>query len=156
MPYGTLQGTTDSGFESETGVSDDDVWFSFTATSASHKISLQDVNANVWAGYDLTMEVIEGACGALSIVEGGTTYNLKFADLAPGTVYYVRVYSTSESIVDTTFDICVGTTPTVPVNDDCEGAIDLNVDAAYCNGVLKNGTNVGETDSGIDAPDCFN
>ncbi len=58
MPYGTLQGTTDSGFESETGVSDDDVWFSFTATSASHKISLQDVNANVWAGYDLTMEGI--------------------------------------------------------------------------------------------------
>ncbi|WP_053991359.1 choice-of-anchor J domain-containing protein [Mangrovimonas sp. TPBH4] len=42
-----------------------------------------------------------------------------------------------------------------PVNDECEGAVVINVDAGYCDGINNNGDNTGATDSGLGEAECF-
>lgn len=147
----TLQGATDSGFDSDEGTADDDVWFTFTATSTSHKISLGNIEASEWEGEQLTIEIMEGECGGLTVVEAESNDYVIAPDLTPETVYYVRVFSSYESIVDTTFDICVGTTPEPPVNDDCSGAISLTVNPTMACAAVTAGTLQSATDSGVES-----
>ncbi|RZK12654.1 MAG: T9SS type A sorting domain-containing protein [Flavobacterium sp.] len=146
---GTLQSATDSGIETETGEADDDVWFSFTATAEKHKIELLNIESND-DGEDLVFEVIEGDCGGTIIVSSDPNFVIA-SGLTPEAVYYVRVYTYSDEPVDTTFDICVGLPPVPPVNDDCENAVTITVNADYLCGSVTAGTLVGATDSGIEA-----
>lgn len=127
---GTLLAATDSGVavpaDSVDGTPNDDVWFSFVATAASHKITISNVSTSNFEFYSLVSEVFQGTCGTLTSIGEYDDNSYTLSDLTIGNTYYVRVYSYSdEEGADTTFDICVLTIPPPPANDDCSGAVAL-------------------------------
>ncbi len=143
---GTLVSATDSGIDTDTGIADDDVWYSFVATAASHKISLLNVEGNET---DLVHEVFDGTCGTLVALNSSDSDSSFVSGLTVGSTYYVRVFSYSSDVIEsTTFDICIGSQPSAPANDDCTNAIALTVNAdASCTSTTA-GTIAGATDSG--------
>ena len=112
---GTVAGATDSGLTNSTcfGTEDDDVWFSFVATSTTHRISLTNVAGSVTDMYHVIYNGV-GGCGSL-----GASLLCSDADvsnpsgLIVGNTYFVQVYTyTSTPNQNSTFNICVGTPPT--------------------------------------------
>ncbi|MGB3949376.1 MAG: T9SS type A sorting domain-containing protein [Bacteroidia bacterium] len=131
-----------------TGTANDDVWYSFVATSTTHDITV--VGAT---GFDPVVDLRTGACTGTNVdcadaTFGGGTEVINATGLTVGNTYYVRVYHYSASIpTNTTFTICVTTpTPSVPANDECTNADTLTVYGATCGGVT-NGTVGGATQS---------
>jgi hypothetical protein len=124
---GTIDGATDSGEgDNGTGTPNDDVWYSFTATAETHRIELQNVAGNTT---DLAHEVLEGTCGggltSLNISDPNTS---TITGLTIGNDYFLRIFSWgSTSGRDTTFDVCIGTFPPPPSNDDCANAWTIGV-----------------------------
>lgn len=138
-----------------------DVWFKFVATEASHRISFKNI-IDVGVSntqQDIRFEVFKGSCGALTSVKCGgsvnrSSYINNVSGLVAGETYYIRVYSTG---VGVKFNICVGTLQP-PVNDDCTGALTVSnfpytytqVDAEHttnnngfinsCNSAMNDGT----------------
>jgi hypothetical protein len=109
-----------SGF---TGTADEDVWFSFVATTTTVQIRVQGSE-----GFDAVLEVFEGDCGVLSslgCLDGTLDGGLEAAqvtDLVLGNTYYVRVYDWYVGLpVTTEVDICIVEVPDVAANDDCPG-----------------------------------
>ncbi len=137
------------------GNPDDDVWYSFVATSASHVVSLTNVNAVFGTSTDMYFQVLSGACGSETSLLCSDADSSTVSGLTVGNTYYVRVYSYFATS-NQTFNICIGTPPAPPANDECEGAITLEIDSNFCDGTNNNGTNVSATDSGIGLADCFN
>jgi gliding motility-associated-like protein len=113
---GTLVGATQSlpAVNCPPGVANDDVWYTFTATAATHIISFNNV---LPVGTNLDYAIFTGNnCGAL------TQINCNAADgLTAGVTYYLRVYSASaqEQLVD--FDLCIGTLPCTEAPAFCTG-----------------------------------
>jgi len=110
------------------GTPSQDVWFSFTATDVEHTVELQNVTAVVGTAIDMGMGLYDATGGCAALVLAGTsdpnTFN--FTGLTVGTDYLLRVYGWSPfSLAQTTFDVCVGTTPPPPPNDECVNAIVL-------------------------------
>lgn len=100
------------------GNDDDDVWFQFTATEATHNITLVNVAGSTT---DLYHVVYSGSCGALTQLYCSDNNSSIAANLTPGQTYYIRVYTfTATAGQNTTFTMCVGT----PV--DCSDA------SAFC------------------------
>ncbi len=62
--------------------------------------------------------------------------------LIPGVNYYLRVY-TFDTLGSATFNICVGTPPPAPPNDDCSNATMLTVNADLFCGAVLNATTSG-------------
>lgn len=122
---GTVLGATDSGLTNSTcfGSEDDDVWYSFVASAEEHRVSLTNVSGSVTDLYHVVYDGMAG-CGALGAAltcSDGNTSNT--AGLTIGNTYYVQVYTyTANGGQNTTFDICVGTPPPPPANDDCANA----------------------------------
>jgi len=144
---GTLAGATDSG-EGNNGVGtpSDDVWYTFVATSESQRVRVLNIDGDVT---DLVHEVFEGSCNggltSLSINDGNSTF---LNDLTVGNTYYVRVFSyQDEPSSSTTFDICIGTPPPPPANDNCDAAISVDVNPDYNCGTVTSGILDGATDS---------
>lgn len=101
----------------------DDVWFKFVATATSHKISLLNVTGTQTNMYhSLFKETVVGDCTTLDNVWCSDPNTSTPTGLTIGTTYFIRVYTNSIGAYDTTFDICIGTTPMVPSNDDCASA----------------------------------
>lgn len=142
---GTLVSATDSGIETETGEADDDVWYSFVATATSHVISLLDIEGD---DTDLVHEVLDGTCGTLTVLTSNDADSSLVSGLTVGTTYYVRVFSYFDSITTTTFNICIGSLPQAPANDDCTDAIALTVNTDASCSIKTAGTIAGATDSG--------
>jgi len=139
--FATSEGATDSGVLSSCStapVADDDVWFSFTATSSSTGIEILTSNS-----YDGVIETFTGSCGSLTHVSCGD--NLVESDQSEydvfptsiGTTYFVRVfdYYTYESTIDSDFGICIYNDVQVGI----EGA-DFETVAIYPNPVTDNAT----------------
>jgi Fibronectin type III domain. len=127
---GTTASATNSGIAVSpcTGNADDDVWYSFVATSASHIIKLSNVvSTGTSSSTSLYTQVFSGACGSLTSVVCGTTTTTTATGLTPGQTYYIRVYNSNGAGYSNSFNICVGTPPPPPANDDCSGAIALTV-----------------------------
>src|SRR5690606_29507791 len=104
------------------GTDDDDVWFTFVATSETHTL-----NINVTGGSTTLYNVVyEGTtCGALTQLNCTTSTSPILSGLTVGNTYYVRIYSsTSVAPQLTTFDLCIGTPPPPPANDECANAIE--------------------------------
>ncbi len=135
------------------GTEDDDVWFSFVATSTEHNIALNNVTGSTT---DLYHSVWEGACGAgLTNLLCSDPNTSVLTGLTIGNTYLIRVYTWTATAGQTTvFDVCIGTAPPPPANDLCASAIALPVGTDNaCNFTAS--TNGGATDSGeLPAPSC--
>lgn len=124
---GYTVGATDSGTIPDPcyGDPDDDVWFKFVATATTHKISLLNIQSvgSTTGDIDTYFQVFSGGCGALSSIYCSDPESGTVSGLTPGETYLVRVYSYYGTGSNQSFDVCVGTFPPPPANDDCSGAI---------------------------------
>ena len=113
---------------SATGI-DDDVWYTFVATGASHRISYSSVSTGT-----MVAALYTGAPGTLSLVTGAcASTTLDATGLVSGTTYYVRAYNTATtSATQSSFNICIGTPPPPPANDACANAVNLTVSNGFC------------------------
>ncbi|MGB3526884.1 MAG: GEVED domain-containing protein [Flavobacteriales bacterium] len=152
---GTVAGATDSGVTSTCGgTADDDVWFSFTAVGTTHSISLTDVAGSTT---DMYMAVWGGDCGNLQLLPNGCSdpNSMMVFGLTPGVTYYLQVYSwTSDPGQTSTFNVCVGTPPPPPANDDCAGAFALTVNPNYNCDSITAGSVTSATPSNVTSS-CF-
>jgi uncharacterized repeat protein (TIGR03803 family) len=113
------------------GTADDDVWYKFTATATSHKITVTPVVGSNGLN-DAIFQVYSGTCTSLSSLNCvNTTFDqdpedITLTGLTIGNVYYIRVYSEQYQMGQGNFGICI-TTPvaSAPANDDCANAIAL-------------------------------
>lgn len=107
---GSVQGASASGVPVTCGgTANNDVWYSFTATSANAIITV-DPSALL----DPVMEIFDGTCGNLNSIAcvdntlEGEAESIQFTNLVPGNTYFIRVYdwyATAPGTAD--FDICV-------------------------------------------------
>ncbi|TXF90705.1 T9SS type A sorting domain-containing protein [Neolewinella aurantiaca] len=136
----------------EAGPADDDVWFTFTATSPTQLLYLENIVPDAGFDDDMGYEVLSGACGSLTSVICNTFFSydntpISLSGLTTGAPYLLRIY-TDNPAYTVAFDICLATPP---VNDDCGGALTLPVNNnGLCTSVLAQ-TTQGATRSG---PDC--
>ena len=123
---GSVEFATDSGVTNSTcyGTEDDDVWYSFVATSETHVVSLSSVSGS---NTDMYHVLYAGDCNTLGDAIKCSDFNTsETTGLTIGNTYYVQVFTyTSTPGQNTSFDICVGTPPPPPANDNCSGVIDL-------------------------------
>ncbi len=135
------------------GTADDDVWFRFTATNAVHRVKI--INKVALAGgtsTDMLFQVFSGTCGTLTSLVCSDPDSANVYNLTPGTEYYVRVYNWSNGNY-TQFDICVGTPPPPPANDNCTAPVTLTPSAGTtCTNTR--GTTFNATPSPDTAPTC--
>lgn len=126
----TTSGTTQSASQSFAGCSgtaDDDVWYSFVATSTNHTVT---VSAGTLV--NPVLQIFSGSCGTLTSVLCRNVFSnnndevATFTTLTVGATYYVRVHSAANGTGQGTFSLCVTTIPN-PVNDNCSNAITLPV-----------------------------
>lgn len=117
---GTLKGaTTSTPQDSPCGewVSvNEDVWFEFTATSATHTVSFIDI-----VGPQFTYIVYQGDdCGNLTTISYCNTASAEYnstellENLTVGGKYKIRIFNTDFEPVETTFKICVKV-PVTPI-----------------------------------------
>ena len=136
------------------GTEDDDVWFSFVATATSHQISLLNVTGSTT---DLYHSLWTGAdCANLTLVaDSCSDANTSLpTGLVIGQTYYLRVYSwTSTPGQTSAFDVCIGTLPPPPANDECATAVIMTPGATFNENPLTV-TNASATNSNPPAPGC--
>lgn len=90
-----------------TGVNDD-VWYSFVATSTSHIVTISNVSNST----DMAMALYSGSCGSLTEMICSDPNTMNVAGLTVGQTYYVRVWTfTATASTTATFDICITTPP---------------------------------------------
>lgn len=101
---------------------DDDVWFSFTALNTQQLLTISPASG-------LSLQVISGTCASPTQVLCRATTSGRdiLTGLTIGQTYHVRVYTASNSAtVRALFRIGVFD---IAANDECAGAIPINVDA---------------------------
>lgn len=152
---GTVEAATPSSQSAAScaGTEDTDVWFSFVATGTTHTIDLLNIAGS---GTDMYHSVWEGACPALNLVAGSCSdpNSSTVTGLTIGNTYYIRVYEYYTGPENTTFDVCVGTPPPPPANDDCSGAYPITVNPDFMCGSTTAGTVSSATPSSQDATSC--
>ena len=125
------------------GTADDDIWFKFTATSARHTIKVTTEN-----DINPVLEVFSGNCAALTSIScrynSSSLYyyiDIDLNNLVPGTTYYYRVYGNGSNNRRTNISTFIITPPAAPPNDECSGAIMLNVNPDNsCNSIYTGNT----------------
>ena len=149
----TLDATASPQPDNVTGTPNNDVWFSFVATQSTHTISLLNIVSVMGSSTDMGMGVYDGSggCSTLTLIDDSDPESFVVSGLTAGTTYYLRVYDWYPSIDNAQeFDVCIGTPPPPPANDECSGAIDLTV---YDTGTSAGNETAGETtyasDSGM-------
>jgi len=132
---GTVAEATASSVANACGAStnaNNDVWFKFIAIDTEHRIELLNVTGSQTNMYHSIFDAgVTGDCSTLVssdtvLCSDPNTSNL--TALTIGNTYFVRVFTKDAGSHDTTFDICVGTAPLPPANDDC---IDATVVSAF-------------------------
>ncbi|MFK7833921.1 MAG: T9SS type A sorting domain-containing protein [Winogradskyella sp.] len=151
----TIEGATVSGEDEAScfGTEDDDVWFTFVAAAETHRIDLTNITGGTT---DLYHSLWSGACGTLTNLLCSDPNSSVATGLTVGETYTLRVYSWTATPGQTTsFDVCIGTLPPPPANDECADAIALTVNTdSSCTNVTS-GTIASATASGEDEAACF-
>jgi len=133
------------------GNPDDDVWYSFVATSASHVVTLSNVvSTGTSSTTDMYFQVLSGTCGSLTSILCSDPNTATLTGLTPGQTYYIRVYTYSGAGYNASFNICVGTPPPpppAPANDNCATPTALTVGTDFASSAITT-TNAGATDDG--------
>lgn len=121
-----------------------DVWYQFTATTASHTITLNGLGANFTTANARIM--IFASCAAATPLGCAPGVTLTQTGLTTGLTYFVRVASLNANPSGpgtvANFNICITAAPSPPANDLCTGAITL-VSGATCSnisGTIHNAT----------------
>jgi hypothetical protein len=100
------------------GTENDDVWFSFIATNTTHYVSLLNVAGSTT---DMYHSLWTGPCNSSSLVAGTCSDgdSQTATGLTIGATYYVRVNTYGSTAGQTsTFDVCIGSPPPPPTNDE--------------------------------------
>lgn len=106
-------GTTLNATQSQVGcagTADDDVWYKFTATAVSHKVT---VTPNTMS--NVVFQAFSGTCAGLTSLQcinatsGSGIESSTFSGLTVGATYYIRVYSFNNGSGNGSFSICVTT-----------------------------------------------
>ena len=115
----------------ESGGTHYDVWFSFTAVSTTHTVTISSLQNNFT---NPEIQLYSGACGSLTSLLCGTT-TISSSTLTIGNTYFIRVSDIGASTpgTQTRFDICVTHPPAVPSNDLCSGATTLTPSSTCVN-----------------------
>lgn len=109
---GTTVGATNSMAAAPcNGNPDDDVWYSFVATSTDVNIALSGITGT---SSDMYFQLLSGACGSLTSLYCSDPETGSYAGLTIGQTYYIRVYTywTGDA---SSFSICV-TIPAAPTS----------------------------------------
>lgn len=133
------------------GNPDDDLWYSFVATSTAHPITL---TTPVY--FDAYMQLLSGPCGTLSSLQCSDNNTFTATGLTIGLTYYIRVYSyglgapTSGS---DGFTLCIQAPPTCPSGLGTLGTDYFSVVLPYSSGAT---TTCGRVDNltDINTPAC--
>lgn len=140
------------------GNADDDVWYSFMATSTTHTVDVLGDGA-----FDAVVQGFSGTCGSLTSIGcaddffAGTTESMTLTGLTIGSTYFVRVYNFDDPGTSGTFTICVVAPPPPPANDNCANATVLTVNAnGACPGAGTAGNTAGAGFQGGALPVCDN
>jgi gliding motility-associated-like protein len=106
---GCLSGATASSQANAcVGSADDDVWFSFVATSTTHIISLLNITGTTT---DLVHVLYSGTCSALTQLNCSDANSSVVNNLIVGQTYYIRVFTNATTAQTVNFNICVGVLP---------------------------------------------
>jgi hypothetical protein len=151
---GTTAGATSSGIAvaCSGGNADDDVWYSFVATSDAVVVELNaSTNGVVQSGSNLAWELYPVTCGDPALFCNNLSANRGVSEtntvvgISVGTTYRIRVYDMDAGFGSAggNFSICL-TTPPPPANDNCAGATVLAVGAAC---VTTSGNTIAATQS---------
>ncbi|GAB3576411.1 fibronectin type III domain-containing protein [Hymenobacter daeguensis] len=108
-----------------------DVWYSFTATSTTHLVTLAPRFAAI-------LDVRSGSCTAstsvfCTTIANNNTAAVSVGGLVSGQTYFIRVYpatNTPPTGISSTFALCIGQGASGPNNDDCAGAITVPVNTS--------------------------
>jgi gliding motility-associated-like protein len=122
------------------GTEDDDIWFTFVATNTTHRISM--LNFTGTGTTDLVHGLFTGPnCASLTQMYCSDPNESWANGLVVGQTYYIRIWTWTATAGQTSaFQVCVGTPPPPPANDECAGAITAPVNPTMiCNDVV-NGT----------------
>ena len=126
----TVNATASSQANDVSGTPNNDVWFSFVATSVSHTISLEN-RTNVGGGTSTSTDMGMGLyeltsdCDNLVLSSTSDPESYTATGLTIGSTYLLRVYGWFNNIQNVTFDVCVQTPPPPPpppANDACSSA----------------------------------
>jgi hypothetical protein len=150
----TLSATLSSGQPGCAGTSDDDVWYSFTATHPNHTLVMEDIKESI-TGLEVGYEVMlfKGDCNSNELlfcnVDVGNA-SQTFTGLTPGDQYFIKVHSIDAGVA-LNFKLALNTPP-VPANDECSGAIELTVNSSLVCATSLNGSTLGTVQ---DENSCF-
>jgi len=150
----TDSGVTPTGAcTSNSGTPDDDVWFSFTATSTSQVLTATWVSGDT----DVYWQVFSGACGGsmTSLLCTDTDAGGTITGLTINNVYYIRLY-TYFSSGTTVQNICLSAPYPPPANDNpCSAtAVPVNTVVGGNCTLQTPGTIAGATASGLALGSC--
>lgn len=145
---GTVAGATPSEQENPCGgTANDDVWYTFVATATSHTIDLLNRSGSTT---DLYHAVYSGSCGEMENLLCSDPESSIVPGLTVGETYLLRIYTYTSNIgQNTTFDVCIGTPPAPPANDNCQGAFEVAVNEDLNCGNVTSGTLAWATSSGV-------
>jgi len=105
----------------------DDVWFKFVAIATSHKVEISNIAGSPVDLYTTVYDAgVVGSCPTAATdipIYCSDPESIDLTGLTAGNTYFIRIYSNSTATgATTTFDVCVGSMPAAPSNDDCANA----------------------------------
>jgi hypothetical protein len=148
---GNTQYTTQSTAATCGGTADDDVWYSFVATSTSHIVTVNSTSSPAIA--TPILQVYSGSCASLTslscVTGSSTTATSTVSGLTIGATYYARVYSSANGSGQGFFTICV-TTPailavspsTLAFGNVCQGTASSEMSFTITGSLLSNNVTV--------------
>jgi hypothetical protein len=172
--YTTRLATASAGITAcgATGTPDDDVWFTFTATTTQQNITVRS-----GGGFNAVVQLFSDAgitsINCVNATGNGLTETINATGLTPGNVYYIRVFHSGTGSNNATtatgtsgvgvpdFSICVNEIVPPPANDNPCGAVPLTVSGVctpYSDNSLPSQTSfvtaTNTTSNGVVTPTC--